>query len=345
MSDLVTLEIGARAFEGWTSVAVSKGLQHPAGAFALDYASREVDRQPPSGIAAGAECRVLIGGEAVIGGFVDKADGGFDARSRRLTVTGRDRAADLVDCSALNSPGSWSDRNLAQIADDLLSPFGLSAELAADPGAPFRKFALQQGETVWAALERLARFRGLMLTSDGDGRPRLIRPGGRRAAYVLKQGAGLLAASGGRDLTDRFHRYVVKGQSAGDDDVNGEAAAGPSAEATDAGVRPGRTLLIMAEEQATLASLKARAGWEASVRAARSDAWSLTMQGWRDPDGALWSADVVVRAEVPWLGLAGDVLISDVHFRLDGNGGSTTTLDCTPPDAWRPEPPAAEGAS
>lgn len=342
MSDVVTLEVGGRSFAGWTTATVSKGLQHPAGAFSLDYASRAEDGRPPEGIAAGEACRVLIGGTPVIGGHVDRADGGFDARSRRLTVTGRDRTADLVDCSAVNAPGSWKDRTLAQIAADLLAPFGLSAETSADPGAPFKSFALQQGETVWSALERLARFRGLLLTSDGEGRPRLIRPGARRAGFVLRQGGALLAASGGRDMTDRFRRYLVKGQSAGDDDVNGEAAAGPSAEAIDPLARPGRTLLIVAEEQATLASLKARAGWEASVRAARSDAWTLTVQGWRDPDGELWAADTVVRAEVPWLGLNGDVLISDVHFRLDAGGGSTCSLDCTPPDAWRPEPPSAE---
>lgn len=345
MPEIVTLEVDGKAFEGWTSVQVAKGLQNPAGAFALTYAARSQDGAPPAGIRVGAPCRVLIGGEPVIDGHVDATDPGFDARDRRLSVSGRDKAADLVDCSALNSPGTWKDRTLPQIAGDLLAPFGLSAEVEGDPGPPFKAFALQQGESVWEALERLTRFRGLMLVSTGDGSVRLIRPGRRRADFVLRQGETLMAVSGGRNDVDRFARYVVKGQSAGDDEVNGPAAAGPSAEAADPGARPGRTLLIVAEEQATLASLKLRADWEANVRAARSQTWSITVQGWRDPAGALWAADLVVPIEAPWAELTGDQLIVDVDFRLDADGGSTTRLTCQPPDAWTPAPPASEGAS
>ena len=342
MAERVTLEVDGRAFEGWTTVRVAKGLQNPAGAFDLTYAARRADGQPPQGIKAGAACRVLIGGEAVIGGYVDQHDGEVDARAVRLTVRGRDRAADLVDCSALNAPGSWRNRTLAQIAQDLVAPFGLSAELAADPGEPFKSFALQQGETVWEALERLTKFRGLMVTSDGDGAIRLIRPGARRAGFSLSIGEQILAAAGGVDMTDRFARYVVKGQAAGDEEVNGRAASGPSAEAADPGARAGRTLLIVAEEQATLASLKTRAGWEANVRAARSEGWRVTVQGWRDPSGALWAADLVVPMRAAEIGLDGDQLVVDVAFSLDPEGGSLTELTCAPPGAWTPEPPPAE---
>ncbi len=345
MPEVVTLEIAGRAFEGWTSVQVTKGLQNPAGIFALTYAARSEDGAPPMAIDVGAACRVLIGGEPVIGGFVDATDPAFDARDRRLSVSGRDRAADLVDCSALNSPGSWKNRTLPQIAGDLLAPFGLEAALEGDAGAPFKSFALQQGESVWDALERLTRFRGLMLTSDGEGGVRFVRPGSRRANFTLRQGETILSVSGGRNDVDRFARYVVKGQSAGDDEVNGAAAAGPIAEATDVDARAGRTLLIIAEEQATLAALKTRADWEANVRAARSQTWQVTVPGWRDPSGALWSADLVVPIEAPWASLNGDHLIVDVDFRLDPDAGSTTQLTCQPPGAWTPEPPPAEETS
>jgi prophage tail gpP-like protein len=345
MPEVVTLEVDGRAFEGWTSVTVDKGLQNPAGAFALTYAARSEDGAPPAGIKVGAACRILIGGEPVIGGFVDATDPAFDAHTRRLAVAGRDKAADLVDCSALNSPGSWRGRTLGQIATDLLVPFGLDLSIEGDAGEPFKSFALQQGESAWDALERLTRFRGLMLTSDGEGGIRLIRPGARRASFTLRQGETLLALSGGQNHVDRFARYLVKGQAAGDDEVNGPAAATPQAEAGDPGARPGRTLMIVAEEQATLASLRTRAAWEANVRAARSETWTVTVQGWRDPSGALWSADLIVPIEAPWAGLNGDQLIVDVGFRLDPDGGSTTQLTCQPPAAWTPEPPPAEATS
>lgn len=336
-ADVVTLKVAGQLFEGWTTVSVQKGIRNPAGAFSLSYAERADAQGAPLRIRTGEACEVLIGGETVITGWIDAATPEFDASSRGLKVEGRDRAADLVDCAALNTPGSWSNRTLAQIAGDLVAPFGLTAAARTDVGAPFRKFSLQQGETVWEALERLARFRGLLAVPTPAGQIEFITPGQRRAGFSLRQGVELKAASAEHDGRDRFSSYVIKGQSSGDDETNGVGAAGPKAEVRDPAIKRYRPTLIVAEEQATLASLQARGGWEASVRAAAGQKVDLTVQGWRDPAGAIWQADLVVPVSAPWLGVDHDLLIADVAFSLD-DSGSTTKLTCTPPDAYRPEP-------
>lgn len=343
--DIVTLKVSGQRFEGWTAVSVSKGIKNPAGAFSLEYAKRTDQEAPPVSIPPGAACEVLIGGQTVITGWVDATNPSFDATSRSLRVEGRDKACDLIDCSALNRPGIWKARTLIQIASDLVAPFGIAISARADVGPAFKSFAIQQGETVWEALERLARFRGLLAVSTPAGAVEFIQPGQTRAGFSLVQGEQLLSASAGHDARDRFSRYVLKGQSAGDDEVNGAAAASPSAEATDPAITRHRPMLIVAEEQATLASLRARAGWEASVRAAVGERVDLTVQGWRDPAGDIWAADLIVPVTAPWIDVEGDLLIADVTFTLDNDGGSTTTLACTPPDAYRPEPPAAGGSS
>lgn len=343
-ADRVELRVAGRLFSSWTEVSVSRGIANPAGAFSLTYAERTSEGAAPEGIRPGMPCEVLIGGQTVINGFVDMASPGFDAETRTLTVSGRDRIADLVDCSALNSPGVWRGRTMAQIATDLIAPFGLSVEVRADTGAPFKAFALQQGETVWEAIERLARFRGLLAIATPAGGVAFIRPGQTRATYGLRQGETLLAAVADHDHAQRFSRYVVKGQSAGDDDINGTAASGPRSEVEDPAIARYRPLLVVAEEQATLASLRARAGWEASVRAAEGERVTLTVQGWRDPAGDIWRGDLVVPVSAPWIAVEGDQLIADVTFRLDVRTGSVTDLSCSPPDAYRPEPPVPEGS-
>ena len=334
--ELVTLKVGGQLFEGWTTVNVAKGIRNPAGGFSLSYAERADADGAPLAIRTGEACEVLIGGETVITGWIDAASPEFDARSRKLKVEGRDRSADLVDCAALNSPGSWSNRTLIQIATDLVAPFGLTVASRADMGEAFRRFSLQQGETVWDALERLARFRGFLVVPTTAGQIEFITPGARRAGFTLRQ-TDMLSASAEHDVRDRFSLYVVKGQSSGDDETNGRAAAGPKAEVNDPAIKRYRPTLIVAEEQATLASLRARAGWEASVRTAAGRRMQITVQGWRDPSGALWTADLVVPIEAPWLGVMGDMLVADVEFDLSDNG-STTRLTLSPPDVYRPEP-------
>ena len=106
-TDLVTLKVAGQQFEGWTTVNVAKGIRNPAGAFSLSYAERGSSPSAPLRIRTGEACEVLIGGETVITGWIDAATPGFDAGSRSLKVEGRDRACDLVDCAALNTPGSW----------------------------------------------------------------------------------------------------------------------------------------------------------------------------------------------------------------------------------------------
>ena len=341
MADVVTLKVGGRLFDAWTAVSVSKGIRDVSGAFGLDYAERTSEAGERRIIRQGEACQVLIGDALIITGWIDASNPRFDPLDRSLRVEGRDKACDLVDCSAMNRPGVWKNRTLIQIADDLVKPFGLTIEARASVGAPFKSFALQQGESVWEAMERLARFRGLLAVSTAAGGVAFIKPGQRRAGFTLRQGDNLIGASGSDDGRDRFSAYLIKGQSAGDDDVNGAAAAGPKAEAADVGVTRHRPLMIMAEEQATLASLKTRAAWEASTRAAAGKSYDLTVQGWRDPSGAVWQADLLVPVVAPWIDVEGDLLIADVTFSLDEDGGSITTLNCAPPDAFQPEPPEA----
>lgn len=343
--DVVTLKVGGQLFEGWTTIEVAKGIKNPAGAFSLEYAERTDQPGAPRRIRSGDACEVLIGGQTVVTGWVDATNPAIDAGTRSMRVEGRDKAGDLVDCSALNTPGVWRGRTLIQIAADLTAPFGIAISARADVGAPFKSFAVQQGETVWEALERLAQFRGLLAVSTPAGAVEFIRPGLTRAGFSLVQGENLLAASASHDARDRFSKYLLKGQSAGDDEVNGEAAAAPSATVTDPAITRHRPLLVVAEDQATLASLAARAGWEASVRAARGEMVDLTVQGWRDPLGEIWRADLIVPVSAPWVDVEGDMLIADVTFGLSEGLGSTTTLTCAPPAAYRPEPPAPGAAS
>ncbi len=343
--DVVALKVAGQLFDSWKAVSVSKGIKNPAGAFSLEYAQRTDQPTPAPKIRTGDACEVLVGGQTVVTGWIDATNPALDGSSRSLQVEGRDKACDLIDCSALNRPGVWRNRTLIQIAADLTAPFALPVSARADVGAPFKTFAIQQGETVWEALERLAQFRGLLAVSTPAGAVEFIKPGLTRAGFSLVQGENLLSASAAHDARDRFSRYLLKGQSAGDDDINGEAAAGPKAEAADAAITRHRPLLIVAEEQATLASLAARAGWEASVRAAQGARVELTVQGWRDPVGEIWRADLVVPVTAPWIDQEGDLLIADVTFNLDEGQGTTTVLTCAPPDAYRPEPPAAGAAS
>ena len=177
----VALEIGGLGYTGWTEIVIERSIDAMVGGFDLTLSAKEKTGAEDWPIEDGAACRVLLGGEVLITGYVDVAARFIGPDNRGLQVRGRDKAADLVDCSAIHTPGSWSGQKLEAIARALAEPFGVPVEIVGDTGAAFGKFALQQGETVFSAIDRMARYRGLVAWSAGDGTLRVGNPdSGRR---------------------------------------------------------------------------------------------------------------------------------------------------------------------
>src|SRR5262249_41144636 len=86
------------------------------------------------------------------------------------------------------------------------------------PMPPVMDVQVQQGETAYALLERLARLQGLLLTDTAAGNLALTRVGTRRAVAALIQGDNILGASAEIDASQRHSQYIVKGQRANTDD-------------------------------------------------------------------------------------------------------------------------------
>lgn len=331
MSDVVSLKIGGNLYEGWQDVSIETGLDSLAGAFSLALTERFPDQPELWVIEAGAACEVRIGDDLVITGYVDEGSNDVDPDSHPVQASGRAKTGDIVDCSAIHTPGTWTNRKLEQIVADLAKPFGVSVTAVADTGAKFAKFSLQQGETAFEAVERLCRMRAVLPTTNAAGVLELRRPGQARAGYELRLGENLLGLRHRRSQRDRFSEYILKGQASGDG-IEG-AAARPKAQAKDAGVKRYRPLVIVNSEQTTQSSLSDRAKWEATVRAGRSREIVATVQGWRAPDGSLYRHDLIVPVVGREVGVDDDLLVTNVRFSA-GDRGKRTQLTLAPKEAF-----------
>lgn len=341
----VELTVGGKVHGGWTDVSIEIGLDSLASSFQLGLAEQFPGQGGRFVLEAGAEAKVSIGGETVVTGFIDRLDSSIADTDHRITIAGRSKAADLLDASAVTKPGRWTNRSLEAIASDIAKPFGLSVVARAKTTPVFKAFALQPGETAFAAIERLARLRGLLPVSDTDGTIAIVTPEPKGAAIRIAQGKHIVELSASHDVSQRFSEYIVKGQTAGDDQASGKTVSGPSATATDPGVKRYRPLIVVAEDQADLATCKARAKWEATVRAAKGQEASLTLAGWRRPDGKLWAAQDKVLLEAPAGWIDGEVMVASVTFTLDEQG-SRVVLRLVRPEAYSQEPvsPKAEAS-
>jgi len=349
MPDDVELVVDSVRYGGWKSIRITRSIEGLTGSFSLDVSDRWGGLATPWPIVEGDECVVQIDGETVIDGYVDNRKLAGSATSRSLSYSGRDKAADLVDCSVLVPDAStkgnkWSYRNIdiLQFATQIANQHGI--KVSVQPGLTLAKDPLlvaHPGETGFAAIARAAGSAGVLVVSDGSGGILITRAGTGRVT-ALVEGSNIKEAEIDYDAKDRFHTYLISSQPPGTDDANGEATR-VNAQAVDNDVlRTNRVIVIRPEKGYDTAGAKRRADWEARIRAAKSATAMVTVQGWRQtPGGALWPINAITHLSAPRLiGVDGDMLISQVDFTV-GDGGKTTQLHLVRPDAFTPEPQTA----
>lgn len=333
MADIQLL-VNGQQFTGWEDVSIQQSIETAAGAFSMN-----VSDKVPWPISPGDECVVSEGGDIIITGYVDKVGIGLNASTHSFSVQGRDKTADIIDCSAMNKPGEWRNVKLSKIAKEIAKEFGIEViSTVADETVDL--FKLQPGEKGFEAIERACRLQGFLLTTDGLGNLVITSPSTERALVNLVQGENILEGNADFDLSQRYSRYIAIGQHSGTDAYNGTAATEVKAEAKDPKVSRNRPLVVVAENMVTNAQAKKRAEWEATVRAARASKSTVTVQGWRQSGdtGDLWKKNTLVACDIPLLGISGDMLISAVTFSKNLSSGTTTVLELSRPDAFKPEP-------
>jgi prophage tail gpP-like protein len=337
MAETVQLKLNGLVFDGWTSIGLRLSLNALCASFDLALTERWPGQPEKREIAEGMACEITVGGQLFLTGWIDRCRRSASTRNRSISVSGRDKTADLIDCSAINKPGSWKGQKIEKIAADLIKPFGIKLRVNADTGAALQSFALEHGEDVFSALTRMCRMRGVMLDTDLDATLVIFTPSTKRSGIVFEEGRNIKSWDFDASYDQRFSDYLTKGQHRGGDYTDAKSAARPSGSAKDAGVTRYRPLMLISDEQSTLAGLKARAAWEATSRLARSQVLTIEVKGWRDEDGNLYRPNQIAHVTIPTDGIDRDVMIADVDMTLSEDDGFLTRLTLVRPEAFTPE--------
>jgi len=337
----VELLVGGKRYSGWKAITVSRSLESLSGSFSLDVADHWVDQALAWPIIEEDECKVLIDGQTVIDGWVGHCGPSFTSSSRSLAFQGNDRAAALVECSAMLEHWTFKGKTVASITRILAEQYdikvtvqdGLESLLAP------AKVVVSPGDTSFSVIDKVAKASGVMVISDGKGGITITRAPSGRSSQQLVEGVNLEDGSVDYDATQRFSRYFVASQIPGDDNSTGNSVR-IRAYASDKGVRRANRFTIIRPAQA-LTSVQSRihADWTARIRAANSASASVTVKGWEQSNGALWPIGVLIYVNSPTLRIDGDMRISQADH-VKGPEGERTTLRLVRPDAFTPDPSA-----
>lgn len=315
----VLLRVNGKEWAGWKSYRIQLGMRQLAGQFELSLTERWAGQDARREIPEGASCEVFYDGELLVTGYIDAVMPSYDAQQHEVTVTGRDKTADLVDCSA--PPTQFIGRGLAAVARELCAPFGINVIDQASANAPFVSLKPNDGESVFDVLRQAAEIRGVLLVTDGKGNLLITRAGQERADDGLLLGDNILSASGNRDYREVYSTYTLKGQQQGDDDWFGESVSAVTATARDTRLRRHRPLTIIADGPVDAASARTRVDWERNSRWGNSQSVTYTLTGHRQSSGALWRHGLLVNVTDAYQYLnSAERLIVDATYSLDDQG-------------------------
>lgn len=353
----LALQVDGEDNTGWTSIQIVRSLDSFADTFDLQIVARGSSAAlDDHNIAEEDECRILYDGQVLISGCIDRVDEYDDASSRRLTISGRSRAGTLVDCTPPFKP--WRNTPLLKIAEQICEPFDITvaSDVVDIATVTERYFKLSEGETAFAAIDRLVRGHGMRVTSKPDGSVLLTRTRVRRVVgAAVERGVNVVSAGFVRSCEERFSTYIFKSQVACTDDVNGGAASARST-VIDEGVRRYRPLVVERDTQGrtsggqftsdkVTADLQEAAEWERNTRAGKARQLSYEIKNagdparsWEEVPGVLWEPNTIVTVRDPRYEIDGEFLIVEVRFTLDNNG-TRTTLRMTAPEAYQPKKP------
>lgn len=358
----IKLYVEGKEFTSWESVTISRSIEAAAGSFSLALVDDAANSQNYT-IREGAECRVTIDGQTVITGYIDDVEMALSASDYSLAVSGRDKTCDLVDCSATGKP-EIRNKSLIAIARELCRPFGIAvitddgqdaaisvrlnpkaAQSVAQKarkrkessskfaGENIQNFRTQPGESVIDCLERVAREKGLLITSTPNGELLFTRSGKNNSGATIQEGKNLLDGRVRTSIKDRFSEYIVNGQQSGAEGLSGNRWKAFKSQTSDPAVKRYRPLVILAENAMGAAGARRRAAWEAAVRAARATTLEVSVPEWKTETGKIWAVNEIVRVEIPTLRITREMLVCEVNFVLD-SGGRVTNLQLKRPDAF-----------
>ena len=333
------LVIAGKEHSGWTRVEVQRGIEQIAGGFVLQLSTRYPGLQAPVRLREGLACQVYLGDDLVISGYIDDYETDDTATSSSVRVSGRDKTGDLVDCSVIHQGGQWRGTGLEQIVRDIALPFGISVRLAegVSTGDVFKRFALEEGEKAFDAIDRACRLRAVLVTSTPDGHLLLTTAGTASSGVMLAEGVNMTKFNSKHSWRERHSSYVLKGQVPGDDDESGPQAAHLKAAFKDMEIDRYRPLVVVAEHGTSNKALAERAQWEAKVRMGRGKRGGCTVVGWRTGKdgqvGPLWQPNTLVHVRSDRMQVDGELLIVGCNYMLTEQG-KVCDITFARPDAF-----------
>lgn len=374
MNDRVEIRVGGKTYGGWKSVVIEIGMDQLTRGFKLSVTDTFPGNTDFHRLRNGDLVQLFIGDDLICTGYIDHVNVSYNGTSITVTVDGKSKTVDLVDCCPVAKYGaiasksdnawtgvvvgkdgkkheipaasvqttSWKNIKTSEIIASLAAPYGIAVHATAEIGEKLTDHTVVPGEKVKESINRLITKDNLVVMDDEAGDLVIVEPGDAgECTDALELGKNILSGSANFDASKLYSRYVVLGQHAGTDTDFGRTASEDRGMSDSQLVTRPRLLVLKDKGQSSKMTCGKRADFEKRYREAQYTAAAYTVQGWRQSDGRLWKVNAQVRVNDALLGIDELLLITKVEFSLSSTGALAKIL-CTPLAGYKREGAKAE---
>lgn len=209
------LKIDNRKYSGWENVTISKSIQSIAHNFSMNIFNAD-------GISIEDDdlIQILKDDKIFFTGYLDDMVIGISNVKKPLSINGRSKAGDLIDCNVSENK-QYNKQNIKQIISDLVKPFNInvSSSLTLEP---LEIFNTKVGETYFDAINRLCKQTNTLPISDDFGNIEIVKNEQNKSSIVLKD-SDFKELNLPKKLSKRFSKYIYKKEGIVTDVTDGSA--------------------------------------------------------------------------------------------------------------------------
>ena len=333
------LEIAGNQFENFTSAVCEIRLDSLSSSFNFQAVATNGQALP---FKVKDSCKVIVDGEIVLTGSIEVISSSYDAGSYQISIRGRDKTADLIDSTLDSIDDIRGDGlTLKTLIEKVISQLKIDISVIdlVDP-EPFNAaedvISPEPGDNAFSFIEKYARKRQVLLTSNSDGDLVIATNSGQTAPGAVQHIIGandnnVISSNFSFDTTGRFNIYkIISNQNpvalnlAGNTTLSSIAAQGGFV--VDSDINTGRQLIIVSEVPFSSRSCEDRAKWEADIRRARGLVYSAVVPFYRvnGVSGDLWTTNRIYQIVDDFVGKVEPMLCNSVVYSLSIDDRSTS---------------------
>ncbi|WP_439258307.1 phage baseplate assembly protein [Lonepinella sp. BR2271] len=334
----IVVEIDGKQHKNWASYDIDSDFLIPADAFSFELGKGSDDNVVAD--YSGQSALVKINGETVLTGIIDSVQHEISKQGRRLSLSGRDRAGILLDCSApqVNVKGL----TVLAAVKKLVEPLGITqVKLKAESNPTLDKVDIEVGESAWDAIIHCANSAGLHCWFEPEG---VLVVGG--ADYSSPPVATLCCSKNGDrnnfsqaslmfDVSQQFSEVTFLAQRHGrSGDSNKNDLKWVYRDPEVAVYKP-KTVVVPDVEDLT--ALQKWAKKYLSDSQLEGFTLTITVPDHKTQSGVLWVPGQRVHVICEEFGLDGIFFLMGRRFMLSRQGGSQTELRFKQDGVWTPD--------